>query len=268
MRAGRPAPSSGPWRGSSLGAGAVTRPAAGRQLALGLPATTSRARADFIEDASNREALAWLDRPENWPGGRFCVFGPPGIGKSHLLAAIATERGWALAEAATLRGLPEVSGTGLVLDDADCVGEEAALFHLINLCGERGVPLLMAGRAPPARWPVALPDLASRLRATAAAGIGAPSDELLAALLTKLFADRQVLVGAEVQTWLLRHLPRSAAALGEAVARIDRLALAEAAAVTRPLARRALTGWEGIFPADDGFEASTTGTSPHAPPLL
>ena len=126
----------------------------------------------------------------------------------------------------------------------------------------------MAGRTPPARWPVALPDLASRLRATAAAGIGAPSDALLAALLTKLFADRQVLVPAEVQLWLRNLLPRSAAALGEAVARIDRLALAESGAVTRPLVRRALAGWEGLQGADDGLEESTGRASPDGPSLL
>ncbi|MES2713213.1 MAG: hypothetical protein V4653_16660 [Pseudomonadota bacterium] len=246
----------------------MTRSAAGRQLALSLPATPSRARADFIEDASNAEALAWLDRPGSWPGGRFCLFGAPGTGKSHLLSAIAAERGWSRAEAAALRGLPETAGSGLVLDDADCAAEEAALFHLINLCGERRVPLLMAGRAPPARWAIALPDLASRLRATAAAGIGAPSDTLLAALLAKLFADRQVLVSAEVQSWLLRHLPRSAAALGEAVARIDRLALSESGAVTRPLVRRALAGWEGLQATDEGLEESAAHASPEGPLLL
>lgn len=246
----------------------MTTPAAGRQLTLTLPATASRARDDFIEDASNKEALAWLDRPEAWPGGRFCLFGAPGCGKSHLLSAIAAERGWTRTEASALRGMPEPAGPGLVLDDADCAAAEPALFHLINLCGERRLPLLMAGRTPPARWPVGLPDLASRLRATAAAGIGAPSDALLAALLTKLFADRQVLVPAEVQSWLRNLLPRSAAALGEAVARIDRLALAESGAVTRPLVRRALAGWEGLQGADDGLEESTGRGSPDGPSLL
>ena len=239
-----------------------------RQLALGLPPTPSRARADFIEDASNKEALAWLDRPEAWPGGRFCLFGAPGTGKSHLLSVIAAERGWGRMEAATLRGLPAPAGPGLVLDDADCAAEEPALFHLINLCGEGRLPLLMTGRTAPARWPVCLPDLASRLRATAAAGIGAPSDALLAALMTKMFADRQVLVPAEVQSWLRNLLPRSAAALGEAVARIDRLALAESGAVTRPLVRRALAGWEGLQGADDGLEESTGRGSPDGPSLL
>jgi chromosomal replication initiation ATPase DnaA len=240
-----------------------------RQLALALPVAPSRARADLIEDASNAEALAWLDRPENWPSRRFALHGPPGVGKSHMLAAVAASRGWTMLDAASLRGWPQPEGDGIVLDDADCAAEEAALLHLINAVAERGVPLLLAGRLPPARWGVALPDLASRLRATAAAGIGAPSDALLGALLAKLFADRQLRIAPELQAWLLTRLPREAAALAEAVARLDRAALAARVPVSRGLARAVLDGWEGFGTApNDGFEAEGPGASPPLPALL
>ncbi|HEY4250599.1 MAG TPA: hypothetical protein VGM87_05350 [Roseomonas sp.] len=241
----------------------------GRQLALALSVPVSRHRADLIEDASNAEALAWLDRPGDWPLGRFAIHGPPGVGKSHMLAAMAEAHGWAMLDATMLRGLPELPGAGVVLDDADCAAEEAALFHLINLCAERGAKLLLAGRRPPARWPVALPDLASRLRATAAAGIGPPSDALLGALLAKLFADRQLRVAPDLQSWLLARLPREAAALAEAVARLDRAALAARVPVTRGLARSVLGGWEEFdIITNDGFEASSSGASPVLPTLL
>lgn len=240
-----------------------------RQLALALSVPVSRHRADLIEDSSNAEALAWLDRPGDWPLGRFAIHGPAGVGKSHMLAAMAEARGWAMLDATGLRGLPAPPGAGVVLDDADCAAEEAALFHLINLCAERGAHLLMAGRSAPARWPVALPDLASRLRATAAAGIGPPSDALLGALLAKLFADRQLRVAPDLQSWLLTRLPREAAALGEAAARLDRAALAARLPVTRALARAVLGDWDGFSgAANDGFEASAPGASPALPALL
>lgn len=240
-----------------------------RQLALALSVPVSRHRADLIEDSSNAEALAWLDRPGDWPLGRFAIHGPAGVGKSHMLAAMAEAQGWAMVDATALRGMPELPGAGVVLDDADCVAEEAALFHLINLCAERGARLLLAGRSAPARWPVALPDLASRLRATAAAGIRPPSDALLGALLAKLFADRQLRVAPDLQSWLLTRLPREAAALAEAVARLDRAALAARVPVTRALARAVLGDWDGFATAaNDGFEASAPGASPALPALL
>jgi chromosomal replication initiation ATPase DnaA len=242
-----------------------------RQLALALPAPVSYDRADVLEDASNAEALAWLDRPGEWPAGRLALFGPAGVGKTHLLRATAAARGWRCLEGPALRGLPEPGPA--VLDDADCAAEERALLHLVNLCAERREPLLLAGRAPPARWPVALPDLASRLRATHAVGIGPPGDPLLRALLAKHFADRQLRVAPEVQDWLLLRLPREAAALAEAAARLDRAALARGAPVTRALAREALCGWEGWDgPApeaeDDHCGAGDSGASTPLPGLL
>jgi chromosomal replication initiation ATPase DnaA len=226
-----------------------------RQLALPLDLPHAFI-GEVLPDASNAEAMAWLSRVETWPNARLAIFGPPGIGKSHLLRQLGREHGWRVLEGHTLRGVPLPAPT--LLDDADCVAEEAALFHLINACAAARLPLLLAGRTPPARWPVALPDLASRLRATAAVGISEPSDRLLATLLARDFAERQLRVPEAVQDWLLARLPREAAAVAEAVARLDRAALAAGGAVTRPLARAALASWPGFAPFDEAatFEAA------------
>jgi chromosomal replication initiation ATPase DnaA len=241
-----------------------------RQFTLPLPLPVSADRADILEDASNAEALAWLDQPGSWPGRRLAVFGPAGVGKSHLARALAAGRGWRLIDGPALRGLPEPAPGGTVLDDADAVPEARALLHLINLCAERGEHLLLLGREAPARWPVALPDLASRLKATTAIGIARPGDALLGALLAKHFAERQLRVAPEVQAWLLTRLAREAGALAEAVARLDRAALAARAPVTRSLARAALAGWDGFgeMAEDDGSETAGRLASPATPALL
>ncbi|MBW6396364.1 hypothetical protein KPL78_00825 [Roseomonas sp. HJA6] len=247
----------------------MTAPSGGaRQFVLPLSLPVSSNRADFLEDASNAEALAWIDRPDRWPLGRLALFGPQGVGKSHLARAVAAQRGWRLIAGPTLRGLPEPAA-GTVLDDADAVAEERALLHLINLCAERGEHLLLIGREPPARWRVSLPDLASRLRATMAIGIGSPGDALLGALLAKHFADRQLRVAPEVQAWLLTRLNRDAATLAEAAARLDRAALAARVPVSRALARAVLAGWDGFGAAeDDGSETGFAVPSPATPALL
>lgn len=231
-----------------------------RQFTLPLPLPVSSARADFLDDESNAEALAWLDDPARWPGGRIALFGPAGVGKSHLARSL----GWRLIDGPHLRGLAEPAPGGTVLDDADAVPDERALLHLVNLCAERGERLLLVGRDPPARWAVALADLGSRLKATTAVGIGRPGDALLGALLAKHFADRQLRVAFDVQDWLLARLSRDAAALAEAAARLDRAALVARAPVTRALARAALAGWEGF---GDGAEDESP-PSPGVPALL
>ena len=232
-----------------------------RQLPLPLPVVPSAARADLVEDASNAEALAWLDRPFDWPAHRLALFGPAGVGKSHMLRAAAAAGGWRLLPGRALTpALALAPAAGTALDDAEAASE-VALFHLINRAAETGAPLLLAARAAPARWAVGLADLGSRLRATLAVGIGAASDALLAALLAKHLADRQLRIAPDLGAWLLARLPREAAVIAAAVARLDAAALAAGAPITRPFARAALAG---LLAEDDRSVAGPSDGSPMA----
>ena len=67
-----------------------------------------------------------------------------------------------------------------------------------------------------------------------------PDDALLAALLVKQFADRQVRVEPEVVDFLLRRIERSFAAAAEIADRLDRMALHAQRAITIALARQAM----------------------------
>ena len=193
-----------------------------RQLPLPIKATPSLRPEDFVADASNAAARAFLENPDAWPERRLALTGPAGVGKTHLAHLL----GWEMADGADLRGLPPPPRGPLVLDRADRVPEPAALLHAINAAREAGLPLLLLGREPPARWHVAPPDLVSRLRATTHVGIEEPSDALLAALLAKHLADRQLAVTPANQALLLLHLPRNAASVALAAARLDQAALA------------------------------------------
>lgn len=242
----------------------VTAPDPPRQLPLPLPVAPSADRADLVEDASNAEALTWLDRPWDWPAHRLALFGPARTGKSHMLRATASAQGWRLLQGRALTTALALSpAPGTALDDADAASEPA-LFHLINRSAETAAPLLLAAREPPARWPTLLPDLASRLKATLAVGIGAPTDTLLEGLLAKHLADRQLRVAPEVQTFLLARLPREAAAIAAAVAALDAAALASGAPITRPFARAVLARLLGN---DDVPVAEPPDVSPRDTPL-
>jgi chromosomal replication initiation ATPase DnaA len=132
--------------------------------------------------------------------------------------------------------VPPPPAAALAIDDADAAPDPEVLLHTLNRAATSGTALLLSGRVPPARWPVGLPDLASRLRAIMAVEIGSPEDSLLRALLARLLSDCQLAMPSAVQDWLLLRLPRTAAALREAVARLDRAQLAAGRAITRGLA--------------------------------
>lgn len=175
---------------------------------------------------SNHSARAFLANAATWPDSRLALHGPAGVGKTHLAHIMAEARGWAWLDGTVLRGLPPPPATGTIIDDADMVPDPTALFHAINAAREAGHPLLLLGRTPPARWHAAPPDLVSRLRATATAEIAEPSDALLAALLSKHLADRQLAVAPALQSLLLLHLPRDAASIARAASLLDEAALA------------------------------------------
>jgi chromosomal replication initiation ATPase DnaA len=235
-----------------------------RQLALPFAHDPRYAAADFLAAPSNAEALAWLERSGTWPGGRLCVWGAEGSGKTHLLHLWAERSGAELRSGPALRGLPAVPCAGVAIDDADAAPEQP-LLHWLNACAEAGCPVLLAGRAPPARWRVGLPDLASRLRATTAVEIRPADDALLAGLLERLLSDRQLSLAEPVREWLTPRLPRSAGGLREVVARLDRAALAAGGRITRPIAAAVLAGMEA---ADDVSAPSGAELSPGAPRLI
>jgi chromosomal replication initiation ATPase DnaA len=211
------------------------------QLALPFPHQPGYAAPDFLADESNRDAMAWIGRTPGWPDRRLALWGAAGRGKTHLLHIWAERQSGVLLAGPGLRDLGSIPLAGaLALDDADTVLDETLLLHVLNTARDRGLAVLLSGRSAPARWPVRLPDLSSRLRAINAVEILPPGDALLRAMLTRIAADRQLKMPETVVDWLLPRLPRSAGAMREAVARLDRESLARGQAITRSLAARVL----------------------------
>lgn len=211
------------------------------QLTLGLPHRPALGRDDFLVAGSNADAVAWLDRWPDWPATALALHGPQGSGKTHL-AQVWRRRSGAV-EASGRFDPPALAASGAVVLDLDAAAgpaEERPLLHLYNLLAERRGHLLLVGREPPARWPVQLPDLRSRLSTAPAVALTPPDDELRAAVMVKLFADRQLRVDADVVGYLVKRLDRSFAAIGEAVAALDEAALAEVRPITVPFARAVL----------------------------
>ncbi len=219
------------------------------QLALGLGHRTALGRVDFLVAPSNEVAVAWIDRWPDWTGAGLALHGPPGSGKTHLCEVWRRLSGAPAIDASALAeaGAPELLGPAraCVLDGVGAwlEGDEELqrrLLHLYNLMAQRGGHLLLSGAKPPAHWPCTLADLRSRLATMAAVGLKAPDDSLLAAVLVKLFSDRQLKVEPAIIRFLVARMERSLEAAGRMVAAIDRVSLAERREITVPLVRSVL----------------------------
>ena len=213
------------------------------QLILDLGHRQALAEADFLVAPCNQSAVQWLDRWPDWPAPALTLYGPAGCGKTHLARVFAARSEAPIVEADRLATevVPQLLGRAraCVVDDADRAGAEP-LLHLYNLIAERRGGMLLTAREPPARWPSLLPDLRSRLVAAPVVAVEAPDDALLAALMVKLFADRQLAVSEEVVLFLVRHMERSFEAARRLVAELDASALRDRRGITVPLARAVL----------------------------
>lgn len=219
---------------------------AAEQLPLALGHRPASGRADFLVAPCNGDAIAWIDQYPNWPGGGVIVWGEAACGKSHLVEVWRQRSGGEVVAAAALADLDPhalAAAPALAIEGGDeglSAHGETVMFHLYNLLREQNKLVLVTGRQAPVHWPVALADLRSRLLALPAVSIGLPDDDTVAAVLVKLFADRQLSVDDKVLTYALGRMERSFAGARRLVAAVDRQSLARRQPVTVALVRQVL----------------------------
>ena len=202
---------------------------------------------DFLVSPSNERAVQWIDSWPNWPGPLLVIVGPTGSGKTHLANVFINTTGAkniSTDDIAT-NGADNIcdGAKALVVENAEKFierGLDEQLFHLYNTAREYDIRILMTAKSPPARWKIDLKDLSSRLNTAPIAEINPPDDILIAALLLKQFADRQINVGQDIISYLLSRMDRSFSAVRDVVEKTDSLSLSEKRKITIPLVRRVL----------------------------
>jgi chromosomal replication initiation ATPase DnaA len=192
------------------------------QLALPLDWAINPAGEPFLVGPSNARAVEQLERWREWPVPVGLLTGPRRSGRSLLAEVFARRNG------------------GAVADDAER-WDEAELFHAWNRAVETGRPLLIVAAARPPAWTVALPDLRSRLGASAAIEIEAPDDALARSLVARALERRGVPPEPALVEWVAMRSERSHAGLLGAVERLDRAAMERRRRPSIALAREVLT---------------------------
>ena len=219
-----------------------------RQLTFDLPARPALGRDDFFVSPANAVAVRAIENWSDWPKRKLLLTGPNGSGKTHLVHVWAQAAGARVIEArdldaVTVGRLVADSRTVAVEDVEIIAGNDAlehALLHLHNLLLAESGFLLLTSASLPANWPLSLPDLKSRIQGTALATLNAPDDALLAAVLVKLFADRQISVAAGVVGQMVDRMERSFEFAQTLVRALDQQSLSERRAITTTLAARVL----------------------------
>lgn len=200
----------------------------------------------FFVAPSNAMALALVDNWQNWAGGKLVLTGPQGSGKTHLAHVWANMADARIIAASDLAeaDVPTLAQGAIAVEDIPQIATDdaaqTALFHLHNLTLAQGQRLLMTGTGPVAQWGLSLPDLMSRVRGTTEITLAPPDDALLAAVLVKLLADRQLTPKPDLIPYLLKRMDRSFSAALEITRRLDAASLVLKRPLTRALAAQVL----------------------------
>ena len=207
---------------------------------------------DFIVSPCNVEAFKMIEMWPDWPAFGLCIYGPEHCGKTHLANIFAQN---VSIKTNFPYPIPYLDASGIKMDMAPKLFEfnkclivenlseninEEALFHLFNWYRNEGGFILFSSHTPPARLNIKLPDLLSRLKMLPAIAIDEPDDELLSALIIKLFSDRQILVSPEVVNYILMNMHRSFDYAHKLVDEIDTISLSYKRAVSIPIVKEAM----------------------------
>ncbi|MFY8105421.1 MAG: HdaA/DnaA family protein [Elstera sp.] len=221
------------------------------QLPLALGFRPALGAEDFLVTPCNALAVAWIDRWPDWPAFALVLTGPAGAGKSHLASVWAARSGAIPILPGLMVDLDALVAPGVrLLIDLDSAphperAAEAPWFHLLNLLRERKGQALIVAREPAARWPVHLPDLASRLAALPQVDIDPPDEALLSALLVKHLADLGAGLDPAVLRYVLPRIERSFTAIAQLATELNQAALSAQKPITLALARKVLQEPEG-----------------------
>lgn len=210
-------------------------------------------REDFMPSKCNEEALRAVESWPNWSFFALALYGPSGCGKTHLAHIFASKVQQSLQKPVRvsilqtaqihLKKIDRIYAENpcLVIDNLTQDVDNEALFHLFNMYQNSGGYLLITSEEALARMRFKLPDLQSRLKLIPSIAIGEPDDEMLSALIVKLFFDRQMTISQEVLNYILQNMQRSFAYARKLVAETDAISLARQRAVSIPIIKEAMS---------------------------
>jgi DnaA family protein len=183
------------------------------------------------------------------------LYGPAGVGKTHLLQALCARAGqqdlaatyWPMRDVAALdadllSGCESLAFT--CLDDFAAIAGNAtwerAVFRLYTELEDHGGRLVIAAEGPPASLRIGLADLSSRLAAGTVLRLQALTDEEQMAALSLRALQLGLELPQDTAQFILRRLPRDMALLCDVLDGLDQASLVTQRKLTVPFVRSVL----------------------------
>ena len=207
---------------------------------------------DFLVTSCNEVAYKAIKLWPYWQHFALNIFGPQSSGKTHLAHIWINRIQKSLekpidipllnAQNINMKNFNKFINTYqyLVIENISADINEEAFFHLYNGFNVPEKFILFTSEQPLAKLPLKLADLHSRLNTVPTAEILKPDDEMLTALIAKLFNDRQITISQEILDYILNYAERSFDYIAKLVEEIDEISWIYGRAVSIPIVKEAI----------------------------
>ena len=229
-----------------------------QQLALDVNLNDEPTLDNFFIGASQTRGIAVQSvRQQPTPIGDFLIYlwGPAGVGKSHLAQASANAFAKEGRSAAFLRSSEDIVAYAayieqqphelVIIDDLQhYLGSEtieSALFEIYNWLRDTGRRLLVTADASPRHLNTAIADLKSRLTWGGIFHLEKLTDEELASALQQRCSNRGMKLSDEIATYIIHRAPRDANVIFAVLERLDSLTLEQKRMLTIPFIREVMS---------------------------
>lgn len=231
-----------------------------QQLLLDIGPEAAPPTLDNFVVGENKELAARL-RALGDPGvfDQIYLWGPPGCGRSHLLAGAQAAAAAQGRHVCFMRGaevgaeLAAPPGSLIVIDDVDALDEAAqiTLFRIFNAARLVGLALLLAGNEPPLRLaPTLREDLRTRIGAALIYEVRPLDDAEKTQALRRHAESRGMRIDDAAIAYLLHHGRRDLPSLLATLDTADRASLEQKRPVTLPLLREVLQASPALSPTE------------------
>jgi len=198
------------------------------QLILKFPEYRAYKREDFYVSPSNEEAYDFINSWPKWIKRIINIYGPSGSGKSHLASILKNKTSCLKINSSELNEkifykfkTKEV----LIIENLNEKISEELLFSLWNMALQDNKYFLLNSSKPINSYKFKLPDLISRVKSCLVIGINLPSDDLISAIITKNFSDKQILVEKKHIDYILKRIDRSYEKISQFILTLDKYSL-------------------------------------------
>ena len=183
---------------------------------------------DFFVSKSNYFAFTLIEKWPKWEKNIVNIHGEKSSGKTHLANIFYKKN---KAKKITEDQLNDELIKNLkiyeniILEDFENKIDERLLYSLFNLVDRDNKYLLINSLKPISEMSFLLDDLKSRSKNCLFAKIESPDDDLVFAIILKIFSDKQITVDKKLINFIIKRIDRSYGKISDFIYKIDELSL-------------------------------------------